>query len=797
MLKPKSQTPLKRKSIRLLSSIPAFLIAFSMVFAMPVDNSPYIEIGESRVPLAQNITLNAAGADDSFILSEVEETSSTHEVNYDLSEEEVEYENEAEAAGEAINFSLIQPSSATLIQVPGPNWAVANNALASSNPGDEFIFELTGNITAGQLTVPAGRKVTVMGIHDAIGPNWGSAIIVDGELTLNVSRAGGVQVRNNGMVTLESGVISGLIGGTNHRGVTVQGNGTFIMESGAIEGFNGSAVFVEGNGTFIMNGGYIRNNFLTNVNSWGGGVHVRHNGTFIMEDGVITGNESPNHGGGVALDETALFEMHGGTISGNTSAARGGGVFVTGSATFHMFSGVIENNSGTHGGGVRTERVQSTFIMEDGIIRGNSAAHGGGVYTMGIFNMTDGMITNNTARRGGGVLAGGGIHGMGTFDMQGGSITGNTATEEGGGVAAWTNNFTVADGIIRNNNAVSGGGIWISESNASISLGSEISGNTATGTGGGIAIQNINSSLTVSGAEISGNTAINGGGIGFLIYKPNPVEGDFEPWLDIITINSDAHFNSNTAPLRVNAHLALHSAGNIQPGTVTVTSTGHSLTNIDIHTPPSPVTLFVEGHYLSGVTGAGDHLPGTVVFANRTEARANHTFSGWTFVNAESGAAITPAGLQAETVTNGVAAVRFTMPNHNLRAIANWTSTGGNGSDNGNGNNGNGDNGNGDNGNENTIINNNPDVPPIVEEGNTLILGEDGSWIELDEFGVPLGEWVWDDDEEIWIFEAFPPLAAFEMPKTGETPLAHVLFVFGIIMAGAGAWFMRYKRFEV
>ena len=45
------------------------------------------------------------------------------------------------------------------------------------------------------------------------------------------------------------------------------------------------------------------------------------------------------------------------------------------------------------------------------------------------------------------------------------------------------------------------------------------------------------------------------------------------------------------------------------------------------------------------------------------------------------------------------------------------------------------------------------EMPIASREASILEPGEAGNWIELDEFGVPLGEWIWDDTEEVWIFE--------------------------------------------
>ena len=88
-----------------------------------------------------------------------------------------------------------------------------------------------------------------------------------------------------------------------------------------------------------------------------------------------------------------------------------------------------------------------------------------------------------------------------------------------------------------------------------------------------------------------------------------------------------------------------------------------------------------------------------------------------------------------------------------------------------------------------------PPTPPIVvDEGNDLIPTENGTWIEIAEDGVPLGEWIEDEDDEVWIFEELPPLAEFDMPKTGETPFTHLLFLFGAGLIGTGVWVFKRKR---
>jgi hypothetical protein len=59
-------------------------------------------------------------------------------------------------------------------------------------------------------------------------------------------------------------------------------------------------------------------------------------------------------------------------------------------------------------------------------------------------------------------------------------------------------------------------------------------------------------------------------------------------------------------------------------------------------------------------------------------------------------------------------------------------------------------------------------APPVpTAAGNTLVLTDDGTYIEFDEDGVPLGEWRYDEDEDEWIFDEYPiPLG--DIPGTGD-----------------------------
>ena len=58
-------------------------------------------------------------------------------------------------------------------------------------------------------------------------------------------------------------------------------------------------------------------------------------------------------------------------------------------------------------------------------------------------------------------------------------------------------------------------------------------------------------------------------------------------------------------------------------------------------------------------------------------------------------------------------------------------------------------------------------IPHVPQTDNRLVIDDDGEIFEIDENGTPLGTWTWDEEEEIWIFDEIPPLAAATPPPTG------------------------------
>jgi len=86
-------------------------------------------------------------------------------------------------------------------------------------------------------------------------------------------------------------------------------------------------------------------------------------------------------------------------------------------------------------------------------------------------------------------------------------------------------------------------------------------------------------------------------------------------------------------------------------------------------------------------------------------------------------------------------------------------------------------------------------IPPVSNiPGRELVPDGDG-FIEFDEEGVPLGRWMWDLDEERWIFDEFPPLA--RIPQTGGgKPQSFAFLLLGYSLVGLGVLIVRGKPYR-
>ncbi|GHV76191.1 hypothetical protein AGMMS49942_10120 [Spirochaetia bacterium] len=341
----------------------------------------------------------------------------------------------------------------------------------------------------------AYRIITVLGTLNAAseGANEGSSVFTarttgDAVITIRGADANAaLSALNAGKRVIE------IVGNSHIRLENIEISGGSIAEADISKG-GGGGILIAGsttNGATLIaaKGAVIKNNQAQG----GGGVAVGGKGSsFTLEGGEVRENKSSTVGGGILSFQESALELVAGLVEGNTAATQGGGISVGSGTGLTLKGGEIIGNQAEDGGGFH---VAGTAEMQGGKINGNSSpSNGGGVYVSngGSFTLTDGEIQGNKALTAGGGVS---IYG-GTFAMQNGVIAGNTAAST-----------AAADGT--------GGGVFIIEGSFDFSGGS-ITGNSASNSGGGVNA-NRDSTFTMTGGEIGGNSAeVGGGGVAVL-----------------------------------------------------------------------------------------------------------------------------------------------------------------------------------------------------------------------------------------------------------------------------------------
>jgi uncharacterized repeat protein (TIGR02543 family) len=180
--------------------------------------------------------------------------------------------------------------------------------------------------------------------------------------------------------------------------------------------------------------------------------------------------------------------------------------------------------------------------------------------------------------------------------------------------------------------------------------------------------------------------------------------------------------------------------------------------------PPATYTVTVNGSYATE-TGAGAYNEGDTVTV-KAGNREGYTFAGW---KTDDGVIFANANTATTT---------FTMPGKSVTVTASWS----------------------------IITDDEPEKLPEPKEPEKLEEPEeleeqekpnqhDSSEIPpmpttpLDENGVPLGEWRWDEEKSEWIFDKLPPLTNPDIPQTdaSETPITAFMFLIISIVLMGGA----------
>jgi predicted outer membrane repeat protein len=279
----------------------------------------------------------------------------------------------------------------------------------------------------------------------------------------------------------------------------------------------------------------------------GGGAHLQSNldGFIAIVDSEFSGNESQLGGGGMVaqvFNANSRFSINRSLFANNTTTSGGGGVTLsvgTGGTLEVSDSEFRENSTGGSGGGISLgsdEFISPPVVRFQRItVAQNSAAvHGGGISfvgsaSAGLFQISTSTITNNSAgQNGGGIF----IRNRGSISTPGADnveianslIANNTAGGNGGGVHVQTailaptvidvlgdhSSFELSQNTISGNKALSGGGLWLSDSSipgarSNFLRHNTIAFNEATSLGGGVllAIGTANIDNTIVAANVA------------------------------------------------------------------------------------------------------------------------------------------------------------------------------------------------------------------------------------------------------------------------------------------------------
>jgi predicted outer membrane repeat protein len=406
----------------------------------------------------------------------------------------------------------------------------------------EAVIAANNNAAADTIIVPAGLYRLTMGQLD-----------ITGNVTIQGAGPSLTVVDGNqlGRVYDVHGAIT----------VTIQN----MTIQGGLTGGHGAAIALEDAGaTLTVTGSVIKNN---TAGDFGGGIFAADSTTtpavattrVTLTGDTLAANLTGHSGGGVFMGAGGSLTVDGSTFSDNRAYDEGGaidtakaagGAAATGAAV-QVTNSVFRHNIGSSGGGIFLSNSPSLMI-DGSTFTDNRGSHSGGAIASDnnlsgnhTLQITNTSMLRNTASSGGAML----ISDFSSLTIDHCTISDNSSTYNGGGIWLSESNATnipagtatVSNSTITNNISGDGGGLYVRDDtgtapSATFALmitGCTISGNTATlsntgtnanqnGGGGGIDViqQQAGGTFTVAinSSVVSGNHATeNGAGVNFTV----------------------------------------------------------------------------------------------------------------------------------------------------------------------------------------------------------------------------------------------------------------------------------------
>jgi CSLREA domain-containing protein len=312
------------------------------------------------------------------------------------------------------------------------------------------------------------------------------------------------------------------------RSVTIAGAGAGSTE---IEQTQKDAVIgVEAGGVKIAGVTIVGGEVSTHANA--GGIDIAEGAGLTLDGAVVSENTGDEAGG---IDDEGSLDVEASAISDNTTSEDGGGVLVSKGATATIVGSSLSHDVAEESGGGVLVDPTGQITMDESAILDNKvdSEGGGGICDLGAATLKNTTVDGNESYIGGGIESANVDGQEAELTLTGGAVSGNTALEEGGGIASSGRLAVSATTISENSASVgSGGGLVIFGEPSTLSD-VKISDNSAPeDVGGGIGAFG---ALTLVNSQVDGNEAMEtGGGVFFL-----PDRGDEHLDIEGSTIGPD------------------------------------------------------------------------------------------------------------------------------------------------------------------------------------------------------------------------------------------------------------------
>ncbi len=272
---------------------------------------------------------------------------------------------------------------------------------------------------------------------------------------------------------------------------------------------NGGAIYSEYSAVTVKG----KTLFSNNYGGWdGGAILLKGWQPLIIEGKEVTSNEPTFDDWSIKFIDNRVGNRNGGSVYIN-----GGGALGTSSISNVLFTSqdpaITHGSGGGNGAGIFTAShdltLNNVFIEKLKFSDSGSWGYGGAIRVEGgSLTMKKGELRNNHALKAGGGIS---VSGGGKIMLTDVIISNNTVTQQDGGGIAGTDDAVIElqDVIFKDNDAYSGGGMYINNGSTATINGGKFVGNKARGWGG--AICDVNSKLILNKVSFFENiTSISG-----------------------------------------------------------------------------------------------------------------------------------------------------------------------------------------------------------------------------------------------------------------------------------------------